>query len=161
MRCRRRSSRSMLARALDEHLLGQTICVALVRVVLPLARFSDLGQMPETHGATAFPKYPEVRLRLARQRDVAEQARIVALARGIGKTADCVCSDADRPREDSRVRRPKFAQIVLQHALLVAHRRHVPGTKIPVPGVFRLGFVIFQRLEKSQVLGGRSAYLSP
>jgi hypothetical protein len=73
---------------LHEHVLDQPVRLFDVGVVVALANVSDFLERPASHHFPGLAKRLEGVLALARHHDIADEAEVIALARGIGEIAD-------------------------------------------------------------------------
>jgi len=147
------------ADVLDEHLLHEPVRLPVVLVVMPLSHFTDLGELGVSKRASTVAECLERVYCLAGHHDVANEAKEIALARGV--------SQISRFAEDRTKNFLAFAGIgakalliVLEHSLVFAHSRDVPAAEVTKPSILCLLLMTFERFEKRSVLHDRVVYLA-
>src|SRR5215216_5307891 len=113
---------------------------------MPLSELTDLCELSIAKRAAGVTESLERILGLSRHDYVADEAKKVALARGI-----CEIACFAKHRTDDLLALASLGTerglIILEHALVLTHARNVAAAKIPEASVFCLLLVIFECFE--------------
>jgi hypothetical protein len=147
------------ADVLDEHLLRETIGVTDELFVVTLAHVADLLQLGVPQRFARLAEGRKRVLRLARLDDIADEAKEITFAGGVGKAArraHCLSDDG--------LGNTGFGAegllVFFEHPLVLAHLRDDAGAEIAIANVIRLPFVILEVLQQRAVLHRRVADLA-
>lgn len=153
-----------------EHLLHEMIRFIDVVIVMPLTNGAEIGELLNAELSTAITERFEGVFRLTSHHDIANEARVIALARSIcqlSRHSECRSSGAFQRAANVVERTPLSNRSgdgpleIVEHALMLAHPRNVARTEISKACILGLRLVIDDGAKKRVMLRDGVVDLSP
>src|SRR5205085_8540275 len=126
---------------LDEHLLHERVCFAVVVIVMALADLSDVSKLGVAEDAAAIAECLERVFRLPRHHDVADQSQEIAFTRSVGQITS-FAKHCSNEFFSSASLGAEHMLVILEHSLMLANVRNVAAAKISKANVVGLFFVV-------------------
>jgi hypothetical protein len=131
---------------LDEHMLDKPVRFFDVGVVVALSDVSDFLKRPVANHFARLAKRLEGVFRLSCHQNVADKAKVVALACGVGESGHYDCAHSYGRIRNVRVI-AQLRLVFLEHSMMPTHVGSMLRAEIAQARVVSSFFVIFERIE--------------